>query len=77
MMRCLYCKGTLEDKTSVFTVELDSCIVIVKNVPSHVCCQCGEASFDDEVYRQLEKIVDKMRGTISEVSIVNFTSKIA
>ena len=77
MMRCLFCKGTLEDKTSVFTVEVGECIVVVKNVPSHVCCQCGEASFDDVVYRQLEKIVDHLRGSISEVSIVNFSSKTA
>ena len=76
-MRCLYCKGTLEDKTSTFTLDLDGCVIVVRNVPSHVCCQCGEASFDDDVYRQLEKIVNHMRGTISEVSIVSYSDKIA
>ena len=76
-MRCLYCKGTLEDSTSTFTLDLDGCIVVVRNVPSHVCCQCGESSFDDGVYRQLEKIVDQLRDTISEVSIINYTGMIA
>ena len=76
-MRCLFCKGTLEDKESTFTLDNDGCIIIVRDVPGHVCCQCGEASFDDEVYRRLEKIVDQMRGTISEVSIVSYAGKIA
>ena len=76
-MHCLYCKGTLKDSTSIFTLELDGCIVIVKNVPAHVCRQCGEASFSDEIYRRLEKVIDQLRGTISEVAIVNFSEKIA
>ena len=76
-MRCIFCKGALEDKTSAFTLELDGCIIVVKNVPSHVCSQCGEVSFNDEVYRELEKIIDKMRGTISEVAIVNYFDKSA
>ena len=76
-MRCLFCKGTLEEKTSAFTLELDGCIVVVKNVPSHVCSQCGETSFSDEVYRELEKVVDQLRGTISEVAIVNYMGKSA
>ena len=29
-MKCLLCKGTLEDKTAAFTVELDDSIVVVK-----------------------------------------------
>ena len=76
-MRCLFCKGTLENKTSVFTLELDGCIVIVKNVPSHVCSQCGEASFSDDVYRELERVIEQMRGTISEIAIVNYIDKTA
>ena len=76
-MRCIFCKGILEEKTSAFTLELDGCIIVVKNVPSHVCSQCGEASFSDEVYRELEIVIDKMRGTISEVAIVNYITKSA
>jgi len=76
-MRCVFCKGTLEDKTSVFTIELGERIVVVRNVPSHVCSQCGEASFSDNVYRELEKLVDQLRNTITEVAIVNYLDKIA
>jgi len=72
MMRCVFCKETLEEKTSAFTVELDERIVVVKNVPSHVCSQCGEVSYSDDVYRELEKVVEQFRDTITEVAIVNY-----
>ena len=71
-MRCVFCKGTLEEKPSAFTVELGERIVVVKNVPSHVCSQCGEVSFSDDVYRELEKVVEQFRYTITEVAIVNY-----
>jgi len=64
-MKCLFCKGTLEDKASAFTVELGGCIVVVKNVPSHVCSQCGETSYGDEVYKELEKVIDELRDSIT------------
>jgi len=72
MMRCVFCKGKLEDKTSAFTLELGNRIIIVKDVPSHVCSQCGEASFSDDVYRELERVVDQLRESITEVAIVNY-----
>ena len=72
MMRCVFCMGTLEEKTSAFTVELDERIVVVKNVPSHVCSQCGEVSYSNDVYRELEKVVEQFRDTITEVAIVNY-----
>ena len=34
MTECFMCKGNLENKLTTFMVDLGSCIVIVKNVPS-------------------------------------------
>ena len=53
------CKGQLEKKETTFMVEIDGRMVIVENVPSHVCCQCGETSYDNEVTKRLEEIVTK------------------
>ena len=76
-MKCLFCKGTLEDKTSAFTVELGGCIIVVKNVPSHVCSQCGETSYGDEVYKELEKVVDELRDSITEVAIADYNKRVS
>ena len=79
------CKGKLEEKNTTFMVELDNCIIIIKNVPSLVCEQCGEVSYSNEVSKQLEKEVSKqleklvnaVRNSITEITIINYSEKVA
>jgi YgiT-type zinc finger domain-containing protein len=73
----MFCKGLVEDSVSAYMLELGHSIVVIKNVPSHVCSQCGGVSFSDPVFIQIEKIVDKLRSTATEVAIVNFSDKTA
>ena len=40
-MTCFYCKGEMREGATVFTVQLETCLVVVKNVPSLECSQCG------------------------------------
>lgn len=68
------CKGHLENKLTTFMVDLGNCIVIVKNVPSQVCAQCGETSYSDEVAEKLEMIVNSVRHSMSEVTIINYNT---
>ena len=58
-------------------VELDNCIIIIKNVPSLVCEQCGEVSYSNEVSKQLEKLVNVVRNSITEITIINYSEKVA
>ena len=77
-MNCFYCKGRTVETTTKFIVDLGNCDVIVKNVPARVCQQCGEASFSDDVAKQLEKIVDAVKnGIMSEVAIVEYSQAVA
>ena len=68
------CKGDMEDRLTTFMVDLGNCIVIVKNVPSHVCKQCGEVSYSDEVSARLEQIVDTVKKAPVEISISNYAA---
>ncbi len=76
-MNCFMCKGKLENKNTTFMVELDNCIIIIKNVPSQVCKQCGEVSYSDEVAKQLEKLVNRVRDSITEITVINYSEKVA
>lgn len=77
-MKCFFCKGETMETTTKFIVDLGQCVVIVKNVPAHVCQQCGEASFSDEVAQRLEKIVESVKHSImSEVAIVEYSRAVA
>jgi YgiT-type zinc finger domain-containing protein len=72
------CKGKLQDGISTFTADLGNCIIIIKNIPSRICGQCGEVSYTDEVARRLEQIVNSIKQTaITEIAVVNYTEQAA
>ena len=73
-MKCFLCKGTLENKLTTFMVDLGNCIVIVKNVPSQVCTQCGEVSYSDEVAARLEQIISQVKNSLTESAVINYPS---
>ena len=75
-MNCFMCKGDLGDKNTTFMVGLNNCIII-KNVPSQVCKQCGKVSYSNEVAKQLEKLVNSVKNAITEITIINYTEKVA
>lgn len=74
-MNCLMCKGELENKNTTYMVDLGNCIVIVRNVPSQVCSQCGDVSYSNDIAKELEKIVNNLRSSLTEVAIVNYPGK--
>ena len=76
-MNCLMYKGILADKKTTFMVELDNCIIIIKNVPSQVCKQCGEVSYSNEVAKQLEKLVNAVKNSITEITVIDYSEKVA
>jgi YgiT-type zinc finger domain-containing protein len=76
-MKCFFCKGSLEDKNSTFMVELDNIIVIIKDVPSQVCGQCGEVSYSNAVSERIEQIVKSVASiNAAEIAVVHY-SKVA
>lgn len=76
-MKCFMCKGSLEDKLTTFMIDLGNCIVIVKNVPSQVCKQCGDVSYSNEVATQIEKLVNEVRNAYTEIVITNYITEVA
>jgi YgiT-type zinc finger domain-containing protein len=77
-MTCFLCKGTAREGFSTFTADMGGCIVIIKNVPSRVCGQCGEASYSSEVVQRLEQIVQSITGSASaEIAVVSYSEQAA
>ena len=68
------CKGNLEDKLTNYIADLGNCIIIVKDVPSQVCSQCGEVSYSNDVALQLEKIINKTKSTLTEIAVVRYSN---
>ena len=77
-MICFMCKGSLKEGNSVFSADIGGSIVIIKNVPSRICSQCGEASYSNEVAQRLEQIVKGIVSSASaEIAVINYSEKAA
>ena len=76
-MKCFICKGHLSDKLTTFMVDVGNCIIIIKNVPSQVCDQCGETSYCHDVMMQLDKIVASLRSSIVEIAVADYQDRVA
>jgi YgiT-type zinc finger domain-containing protein len=61
-----------ESFTSDFT-DLKTCMVVIKNVPCLICEQCGETVFNGTVVRQLEKITNALKNSLTEIAVVQYS----
>jgi len=78
-MKCILCKGKISDGVTTDVTDLESCVVIIRNVPCHKCTQCGEVSFSLDVSERLEKIVDSLKesDSVTEIAIIKYTDTAA
>ena len=73
-MKCFFCKSDLEQKNSVLTLELENCIIVIKDVPTEICERCGQKSYSDNVAARIEEITDQTRDTLTEIVVVHFSA---
>lgn len=71
-MECCMCKGTLEESLSTYMVDLSGCIIIVKNVPSKVCDQCGETTYSLAVAKKLDALVWKLQELVTDITVLDY-----
>ena len=76
-MICFFCKGNMKDSTTTHFTDMGACIIVVKNVPCHICTQCGEIVYGIKVGKRLEQIVDTLKNSLTEVAIVHYSEKAA
>ena len=74
MSRCFYCKGTMKEDVSNYMVDLNGHFIIIRNVPFHKCGQCGEVSYSGDVVAKIEEIIEKLKGVLTEVAIVEYVA---
>ena len=72
MHTCTFCKGKTEPGLSTFTADLGKCVVVIRNVPSDICTQCGEVYYSTEVMRQLYRIARSLQEGMTEIALVNY-----
>ena len=66
---CPLCGGKKTKRTTTFSADLGSGVVVVRQVEATICSQCGEEWIDDATARQLEQIVNDARARRLEVEV--------
>ena len=67
---CPFCSGLVESSKTTFTVDLNTGVVVVRNIPAAVCSQCGEEWIDNATARKLERLVDDARSRGLQVEVL-------
>ncbi len=73
-MTCFFCKGEMENGFTTHVEELNSCIVIIRNVPCSKCTQCGEVVYSGTVAKRIEEIIDRLSNSLTEIAVVNYSA---
>ena len=71
-MTCFFCKGEMKPSTTIHTVQLKNCVVIIKNVPCMKCEQCGEAVLSAATVEKIERILQTVEKAVAEITVVNY-----
>jgi YgiT-type zinc finger domain-containing protein len=71
-MTCFFCRGEMLPSTTTHMIELDPCILIVKNVPCRRCSQCGEVTLASDVIEQLDRLAGLYADAAAEVAVVDY-----
>lgn len=71
-MICQLCKGEMKPSTTIHTVQLKNCVVIIKNVPCMKCEQCGEVVLCAATVEKIERILQTVEKAVAEITVVNY-----
>ena len=72
-MNCLFCKSELKTEYTNYIAALGKCMIVIRNVPTQVCTQCGEKSYSFEVSVCIQKLVDQVKGIVSGIAKILYT----
>jgi len=76
-MTCLFCKGDMLQGTTTDFTDLGNCMVIIKNVPCLKCDQCGETVYIGKTVKEVERIIDALKESLTEIAIVQYSDTAA
>ena len=67
---CIKCGALTEKSVTTSITDLDSCLVIVRNVPCYKCTECNEILFTGDVVEKIEKLEKSLK--LNEISVVDY-----
>ncbi len=70
-MICVICKnGETEPGVTTLTLEQDSTIIFIRDIPAKVCNNCGEAYIDSQTVAHLENMSPENSERDDDIDVV-------
>ena len=74
-MSCLICKtGTTQPGTTTVTLERDTTVIVIKDVPAQVCDNCGEYYLSEEVSFRIYALAEEAVKRKVEVEVLHYAA---
>ena len=74
-MKCLICKtGTTKEGTTTVTLEREETVVVIKDVPAHVCDNCGEYYLTEEVSKRIYALAEEAVQRKVQVEVLHYAA---
>lgn len=71
-MDCVICKnGTTEKGKTTVTFEKKGTVIVIKDVPAHICQNCGHYYLDDNMSKKLLEIASETIKKGVEVEVMH------
>ncbi len=70
--QCPLCGGTMKEGLATLPFLLGDKVIVIRDVPSEICSDCGEPFMKSSVAGAVEKLLDHLEELRSEVSIVYY-----
>ncbi len=72
-MKCSFCKSDLKNEYTNYIADLEKCVIIIRNVPTQVCRQCGEKSYSFDVTVRIQELINSIKNIVTGVAEINYT----
>ena len=57
---CEICKGLMEEELTDYTLDYDGEQLLIEDVPTWVCTQCGHTFVDEDIIDAVEDLLDHL-----------------
>ena len=72
MINARFVEAKKKQGTTTFTVDLESTLVVIKNVPATICVLCGNEWLSDDKAEAIELIVEEAKNAYRMVEVTQY-----
>jgi len=74
-MTCVICRtGSTNPGVATVTLQRDKTVVVIKDVPSQICRDCGEYYLDETVAQKVYTLAEEAVNRNAEVEILHYAA---